>query len=102
MKSIDQLFKEGETSKRIAIKDHVWRDLDARLNRRDRHNKVKSMISLMSVAAAVLVLFSSLFILNLNSTYKLEDLSQEKHPTLSVEVISDLHELPLIMRYQEI
>lgn len=103
MKSIDEIFRDSQTEKRLTLNNKIWDRVDEQLNDKLSKNRlVKMRIVLMSIAAASALFLGSIYIIKAETAYKVEDFQYETHPTLSAEIISHLHELPLINRYSDI
>lgn len=95
MSEIDQLFKNSETDKEIAISEQLWNRLEQRLDRTPK--PVFSLKRyLIGLAASVLLTVTAVLLLRQGDEYILEDLDSRSHTTVNSETISQLHDLPVI------
>ena len=84
MKSIDEIFRNGQTQKRIPVNDALWNRLETRLDDKLKLHRLKMNWTI--AASIIVIMFCSIYIVQFkNNIYQVEDLINERHPTLSTK-----------------
>ncbi len=88
---LDYVFQQAETTRPLALRPSLWREVEAKLDHRERRKRIRSRI--LGIAAAVVVTLASVLTWqwSANSDYQLEDMKGSYDVFITRAKVSDLH-----------